>query len=145
MSASTDSQGAEEACTALLLTASGIRRKLLARLDQRLERSAFLDDAAGHAAADALLSTARSIHPDMEVLARQLGRVLAFGPDVLSAKHLRVLAQAGLPRTAGRIGGLAQQRQRTVTGRLSASVRRRPIPAVLAAAAGGYVVARLLR
>ena len=143
MGASTDSQDVNEACNALLLTACGVRRKLIARLDTRLERSAFLDYAAGREAVDALARTARSVHPDLETLARRLGRVLALGPDALSAKHLGLLAQAGFPLTASHIGGLAQQR--TIGGRLSASVRRRPIPAVLAAAAGGYVVARLLR
>lgn len=143
MVASTDSQGVEEACNALLLATSGIRRKLRARLDQRLERSDLLGAAAGNGAADALLRMARDVHPDLEVLARRIGRVLALGPDALSAKHLGLLAQAGLPRMAGRIGGLVQQR--TVTARLSATVRERPISAVLLAAAGGYAIARLLR
>ena len=123
---------------ALLLAASGVRKKLIGRLDARLERSPFLDYAAGHDASDALAHSAAGVHPDLEPLARQLGRFLALGPDALSAGHLRVLAQAGLPRTAQHLSGLAKQRGGTVA--VAATVRRHPVAAVLAAVAAGYAV-----
>ena len=90
-----DAPNLKELGDALTLAASGIRKKLITRLDARLERSPFLDYAVGHEATDALAHAAAGVHPDLEPLARQLGRLLALGPDALSAGLLRVLAQAG--------------------------------------------------
>lgn len=138
-----DAPDAKEIGQALLVAASSIPRKLISRLDARLERSAFLDYASGHEAADALARAARSVHPDLEPLARQLGRLLALGPDALSAGHLRMLAQAGFQRTAGRVSALAPQRAGMAA--VSETVRKHPVAAVLAAVAGGYLLARAVR
>lgn len=128
---------------ALLLAASGIRKKLINRLDARLARSPFLDYAAGHDATEALAHSAAGVHPDLEPLARQLGRFLALGSDALSAGHLRVLAQAGMPQTAQHLSGLVKRRGGTAD--VAATVRRHPIAAVLAAVAVGYTVGRAVR
>lgn len=138
-----DAPDAKQLGDELLLAASGIRKKLITRLDTRLERSPFLNYAAGHDVSDALAHSAASVHPDLEPLARRLGRILALDPDALSAGHLRVLAQAGLPRTAQRLGGLVKQRGGTAD--VAATVRRHPIAAVLAAVAAGYAVGYAVR
>lgn len=135
-----DAPDAKEVAQALLVAASGVRRKLIQRLDARLERSAFLDYASGHEAGEALARAARSVHPDLEPLARQLGQFLALGPDALSAGHLRTLAQAGFGRTAQHFSGLA--RQGSTAAAVSDTVRRHPVAAVLGAVAAGYLLGR---
>ena len=104
-----DAQDVKGLVDGLLLASSSMRKKLIGRLDARIERSPLLNHAGGHEAEGALVRAARDVHPDLEPVARHLGRLLALGPDALSAGQLRLLAQAGFQRTASRVGGLRER------------------------------------
>ena len=51
----------------VLLASSSMRRKLISRLDARLERSPLLNHPGGHDAEDGLVRIARDVHPDGSV------------------------------------------------------------------------------
>lgn len=134
---------AKEIGNALLLAASGVRKKLISRLDARLQRLPLLNYANENEVRSALGHAARSVHPDLDVLEKELGRFLVLGPDSLTAKHLQMLARAGFRGTAARIGKL--HTQRSWTAELRATVRQHPTTTVLAAMVVGYVVGRVIR